>query len=71
MARATACQSLRDLSTSWDGFAVVVIGHSATKWALDCLLDGKVLDELVDAPFDWRQGWRYLLRAAPADQDST
>jgi broad specificity phosphatase PhoE len=52
---------LRELSAGWDGHTVVVIGHSATRWALDCLLDGKTLEELVDAPFAWQPGWRYLL----------
>jgi broad specificity phosphatase PhoE len=51
---------LRDLAVDWDG-RTVVIGHSATKWALDCLLKGKSLEELVDAPFEWQEGWRYLL----------
>jgi broad specificity phosphatase PhoE len=60
---------LRDLAADWDGRTVVVIGHSATKWALDRLLDGRTLDELVDAPFQWREGWRYLLeRGAGAPQ---
>ncbi|HEX8858339.1 MAG TPA: histidine phosphatase family protein [Actinomycetes bacterium] len=52
---------LGELSAGWDGHTVVVIGHSATRWALDCLLDGKTLEELVDAPFAWQPGWRYLL----------
>lgn len=50
---------LQDLSAGWDGRRVVVIGHSATKWALDCLLDGATLEELVDAPFGWQEGWHY------------
>jgi broad specificity phosphatase PhoE len=52
---------LRDLAADWDGRTVVVIGHSATRWALDCLLDGRTLDGLVDAPFQWQEGWRDLL----------
>lgn len=52
---------LRDLSASWEGRTVVVIGHSATRWALDCLLDGATLGELVDAPFGWQEGWCYQL----------
>jgi broad specificity phosphatase PhoE len=52
---------LQDLSAGWDGRTVVVIGHSATKWALDCLLDGATLEELVDAPFGWQEGWHYQL----------
>ncbi len=62
---------LRDLSGNCDGRTVVVIGHSATKWALDCLLNGATLEELVDAPFGWKEGWRYALPAAWTDQDRT
>lgn len=54
---------LRDLSASWDGQRVVVIAHSANKWALDCLLNGRAIEDLVDAPFNWQEGWRYLLPA--------
>ena len=43
----------------FDGRRILVIGHSATRWALDHLLAGRALGELVDAPFDWRPGWRY------------
>ncbi len=46
---------------------VLVIGHTATRWALDHLLDGKPLEEVVDAPFDWREGWEYTVRPTVAD----
>jgi len=39
----------------------LVIGHSATRWALDHLLLGRPLEELVTEPFDWRPGWLYRL----------
>jgi broad specificity phosphatase PhoE len=54
---------LRDLAGAWDGKRVIVIGHSATKWALDCLLEGATLEELLDAPFRWQEGWRYQVPA--------
>lgn len=54
---------LRDLALNWDGSTVVIIAHSANKWALDCLLDGAALEDLVDAPFGWQKGWRYTLPA--------
>ena len=38
---------------------VLLIGHTATRWALDHLLVGEPLEELVVAPFDWREGWEY------------
>jgi broad specificity phosphatase PhoE len=43
----------------FDARRVLVIGHSATRWALDHLLAGRSLDDIVDAPFDWRPGWIY------------
>jgi broad specificity phosphatase PhoE len=54
---------LRDLAINCDGRAVLIIAHSANKWALDHLLLGIPLETLVDAPFAWQPGWRYLLPA--------
>ncbi len=52
---------LADLAANWDGSRVVVIAHSANRWALDHLLTGAALEDLVDAPFGWQEGWRYVL----------
>lgn len=52
---------LHDLAADWDGRRVLLIAHSANKWALACLLDGASIEELFDTPFDWREGWRYSL----------
>ncbi len=52
---------LIDLARDWDGRRVLLIGHSATRWALDHLLAGAPLEELVAAPFEWREGWLYVL----------
>jgi alpha-ribazole phosphatase/probable phosphoglycerate mutase len=40
---------------------VLLVGHTATRWALDHLLDGVPLEGLVDAPFAWRHGWDYMV----------
>jgi broad specificity phosphatase PhoE len=56
---------LDDLGRSHDGERVLVIGHSATRWALEHLLEGIPLEALVDAPFTWQEGWPYLLRTGP------
>ena len=53
---------LDDLPLRWDGCRVVVIGHTATRWALDHVLDGKRLEDLLDADFQWREGWEYTRR---------
>jgi broad specificity phosphatase PhoE len=50
---------LDDLPLRWDACRVLVIGHSATKWALDHLLTGFPLDELIASEFQWRPGWEY------------
>jgi broad specificity phosphatase PhoE len=52
---------LDELARARDGERVLLIGHSATRWALDHLVDGEPLEELVAAPFDWREGWEYRL----------
>jgi broad specificity phosphatase PhoE len=52
---------LEELARDWDGTRVVVVGHSATRWALDHLLAGAALSDLVVAPFDWQEGWFYRL----------
>ncbi|MFE5588086.1 histidine phosphatase family protein [Kitasatospora sp. NPDC056531] len=52
---------LHDLATHWDGRRILVIAHSANRWALDCLLTGAPLEDLVTAPPAWRPGWHYTL----------
>jgi broad specificity phosphatase PhoE len=52
---------LADLSPGFEGARIVVIGHAATRWTLDHLLNGAPLDELVNAPFLWQEGWMYVL----------
>ncbi len=52
---------LTDLARDWDGARVLLIGHSATRWALEHLLSGVSLEHLISAPFAWREGWSYTL----------
>jgi broad specificity phosphatase PhoE len=54
---------LEELAHDWDRSRVLVVGHSATRWALDHLLNGAALHDLVAAPFDWQKGWSYTLPA--------
>lgn len=57
---------LEELRRSHDGQRVLIIGHVATRWALDHVVLGMPLEALVDAPFEWREGWEYDLRDEPA-----
>jgi broad specificity phosphatase PhoE len=54
---------LEDLARDRDRARVLLVGHAATRWALDHLLDGAALHELVTAPLAWREGWSYALPA--------
>jgi alpha-ribazole phosphatase/probable phosphoglycerate mutase len=53
---------LDDLPSRWDGGRVLVIGHVATRWALDHLLNDHTLEELCSAGFTWQEGWEYRIR---------
>jgi 2,3-bisphosphoglycerate-dependent phosphoglycerate mutase len=50
---------LDELAAERDGERVVVIGHVATRWALDHYVDGIPLEHLAAAPFTWQEGWEY------------
>jgi 2,3-bisphosphoglycerate-dependent phosphoglycerate mutase len=52
---------LEDLPTRWEGARVLIIGHMATRWALDHHLAGEILEDLINADFGWREGWEYTL----------
>ena len=50
-----------DLPSRWSGQRVLVIGHVATRWALDQLLGGRSLSEVASSDFAWQPGWEYTL----------
>ncbi|MGP3968034.1 histidine phosphatase family protein [Streptomyces sp. 6N223] len=53
---------LRDLLREFpDGSRVLLVAHTANLWALECLLNGARLEDLLAAPFSWQPGWEYLL----------
>jgi 2,3-bisphosphoglycerate-dependent phosphoglycerate mutase len=53
---------LRDLPSRWDGRRVMLIGHLATQRALEHVVDGVPLEDVLAADFIWRpEGWEYRL----------
>lgn len=50
-----------DLRAGWDGRRVLLIAHSANQFALEHLLHGRDLGELVAAGMTWQPGWEYVL----------
>jgi broad specificity phosphatase PhoE len=60
---------LDEIAARHDGERIVVIAHSANRWALDRLVNGASLEEVVDAPFAWQPGWTYLVNASSSASD--
>ncbi|MBE1488761.1 histidine phosphatase family protein [Plantactinospora soyae] len=53
---------LADLPTRWAGRRVMLIGHLATYRALEHVVNGFTVRELLAADFEWRaEGWEYRL----------
>jgi broad specificity phosphatase PhoE len=52
---------LDELRPERDGQRVLVIGHSATRLALEVVANGRTLEDAMAAPFTWRPGWEYRL----------
>ena len=52
---------LGDVRAHHDSRRVLLIGHSANLWALEHVLGGMPLEELVAGPFAWREGWSFRL----------
>ncbi len=52
---------LLDLPRRWDDRRVLVIGHVATRWGLECQLAGRTVESLVQEDFAWQAGWVYRL----------
>ena len=38
-----------------------MIGHRATRFALEVVANGRELEEVAAEPFSWRPGWEYFL----------
>jgi 2,3-bisphosphoglycerate-dependent phosphoglycerate mutase len=60
---------LDDLPLRWSGQRVLVIGHVATRWALDHFLGGVPLEDLMAEDFAWQEGWEYRLPSFPCAQN--
>lgn len=55
---------LLDLPSRWPSARVLLIGHVATRWALEHLINGVPLEQLATEDFAWRPGWEYDLKSA-------
>lgn len=55
---------LCEILNEYDGKTVVIIGHRATRYGLHCWCSDTSLEEIVRAPWEWRDPpiWRYELK---------
>lgn len=54
---------LADLLQSHQGRTVLIIGHSATWYALEQWINGTPLDQLVAVLQEWQPGWTYSIES--------
>lgn len=52
---------LPDLARRWPGGRVLVVGHVATRYALDEHVAGVPLTVSLATPFEWQPGWEYIV----------
>ncbi|MCF7864951.1 MAG: histidine phosphatase family protein [Candidatus Pacebacteria bacterium] len=50
---------LEDLLKNYGGKRVMIIGHRATQYGLDNLINGVSLEQLTSSHFKWQPGWKY------------
>jgi len=53
---------LKDLFENYFGKRVMIIGHRATQYGLENIINGVSLEKLVSTPFKWQPGWKYTLK---------
>ncbi len=56
---------LSSLLKMYEGKRIMIIGHRATQYALEHLILGKPLEEVIPAPWKWQPGWEYQLTTLP------
>jgi broad specificity phosphatase PhoE len=48
-----------EIKTKYDGKTIMIIGHRATRYALEQYLNNKSLEQAVSEPNQWQPGWKY------------
>ena len=54
-------QWLAEAARTYAGGRIIVIGHRATFYALEHLINGIPLRDVITAPWQWQPGWSYTL----------
>ena len=51
----------RELKEKYPDKTVLIVGHRATQYGLDTLVDGKTIEQCLSVPFKWQPYWEYDL----------
>ncbi|MBI2630820.1 histidine phosphatase family protein [Candidatus Nomurabacteria bacterium] len=52
---------LEEVAKKYDGKKIMIIGHRATQYGLEHLINNVSLEQLVSSHFKWQPGWEYKL----------
>lgn len=50
---------LNELVKNYDGKKIMIIGHRATQYGLEYLINKIPLEKVIPAPWKWQPGWTY------------
>lgn len=53
---------LDDLKKNYDSKRIMIIGHRATQYGLENIINDVPLEQLISTPFKWQPGWTYELK---------
>ncbi len=52
---------LSEVVREWAGKRVLIVGHRATWYSLEHLVNGRDLRDVISGPWSWQPGWTYRL----------
>lgn len=52
---------LGEVAKAWAGRQVLIVGHRATWYGLEHVLNGRDLRDVISGPWSWQPGWTYCL----------
>lgn len=50
---------LEDLGKDYNGKLILIIGHRATQYGLENIINGMPLEKIISTKFKWQPGWKY------------
>lgn len=53
---------LDETKGKYEGKRIMIIGHRATQYGLENLINGISLEQIIPAPWKWKPGWTYELK---------